>query len=134
MFAQRLAALRQDLALSPQQESTWNTFSQKVLDLQEKQWNRRQESFAKMDGSTLPERLDMQDEFMKLSQADRAEISKEMKAFYGTLSPEQKVVFDKSWQPGAMMGAGPQGRGPHGRGHQGMGGMGMGQGGGYCWR
>ncbi len=133
-FAQNLAYLHQKLALSPQQEATWQTFSKKVLDLKEKQWSRAQANWEKMSSSTLPERLDLRDAMFKEREADRAQMHKELKDFYNTLSPEQKIVFDQNWQPGGMHNAGFRGKGPRGDGpYHGRGGRG-GMGNGGCWQ
>ncbi len=117
-FAGHLTSLHQKLALSTQQESGWQAFSQKMLDHHDKKAKKMEENWDAMAKATLPERLDMMDAVIKANETDRLQMHKDIKVFYETLSPEQKVIMDKSWGRG-FMDDGRQGKKDKGSRHEG---------------
>ena len=111
-FASYLAYMHQQLALSPQQEDAWRAFSQKMLDHKQKRADFFRDNWTKIQAATLPERLDLMDANRKESDELRTQMHKEIKDFYATLSPEQKVVMDRAWGFGGMHGFKGDYRGP----------------------
>lgn len=118
-FASHMAYTHQQLSLSPQQEEAWRVFSQKILDHGQKRADFFTTNGAKLSTATLPERLDLMESNRKENDAIRMQIFKDIKEFYAILSPEQKVVMDRTWGFGGMAdcwGPGSQrGPGPHGK-------------------
>lgn len=103
--AQHLAELKSKLKLQTTQESAWTTFEQAMQMPKEPMPRPERAAFEKM---TTPERLDQM-------QARRTEMDARMqkhaeatKNFYGTLTPEQKKVFDTETAR-AMRGMGGEG-------------------------
>jgi periplasmic protein CpxP/Spy len=103
-MAKRQAALKQKLQLSPGQEGAWNAWTAAM-----KPGDFKRPERGEFDKLTTPERIDrmraMRDQH--IAQMDkRAEATK---AFYATLTPEQKKTFD------AEMAHGRHGRRHHER-------------------
>lgn len=109
-IATRLAALKEKLKLSPAQELAWTTYTAALKPIRFERPDRAE--FAKL---TTPERIDR----MRARRAERiSEMDKRgeaTKAFYATLSPEQKKVFDTETLRGGGRGQG----GRHWHHHQG---------------
>jgi len=109
--AQRLAALKQKLQLTPAQEGAWNSFStaQQPQPRPADQARANRAEFAKL---TTPQRL----ERMQARQAERsARFAKRIDAtrsFYAALTPEQQKTFDAE-----SMRLGRGGAGSHHHGH-----------------
>lgn len=107
-MAQRLAELKQKLAITPAQEGAWTAWTTALKPTPHQRPDR-----AEIERLTTPERIDR----MRALRAQRsAEMDKRMdatKAFYATLSAEQKKVFDQ--ESLRFLG----GRGGHGRHHGG---------------
>ena len=102
---QHLAELKTKLKLQPGQETAWGTFEQ---SMQMPTNGMRRTDRAAMEKLSTPERLDQM-------QAHRAQMNAQMdkhieatKAFYATLSAEQKKVFDAETARG-MRHMGPEG-------------------------
>jgi hypothetical protein len=91
--AQRLAALKEKLKLTPAQEGAWNSFTaaQQPPARPAGQPDADRAEFAKL---TTPQRLDR----MQARQAERsamfAKRADATRSFYATLSPEQQKTFD----------------------------------------
>lgn len=111
-----MAELKAKLKLSAAQESAWTTFTTALKPPALAMVKRP--DMAELSKLTTPERIDK----MKALHAERMNaMNTEMdkrgdatKAFYATLTPEQKKVFDAQ----AMPRFGPEGRGEqHGRHH-----------------
>jgi len=87
--AQRLAALKEKLKLTPAQEGAWNSFTAAQQPPARPAGHRAE--FAKL---TTPQRLDR----MQARQAERsamfAKRADATRSFYATLSPEQQKTFD----------------------------------------
>jgi hypothetical protein len=104
--AKRLSEFKQQLQLSPGQEGAWNSY---VAALQPSGEHKRFDRAA-LAALTTPERIDR----MRALRADRIAAmdrrGEATKAFYATLTPQQKQLFD---QATARRG----GHGHHGRHH-----------------
>lgn len=104
--AQRLAAMKEKLKLSPTQESAWNNFTaaQQPPARPAGQPGADRAEFAKL---TTPQRLDR----MQARQAERsamfAKRADATRSFYAALTPEQQKTFDAE----AMPHFGPRGQG-----------------------
>jgi hypothetical protein len=89
--AQRLAALKQKLQLTPAQEGAWQSFSTASQPPAQAPQRVDRAEFAKL---TTPQRLDR----MQARQAQRAERlaarAAATRSFYAALTPEQQKVFD----------------------------------------
>ena len=93
-FDKRMSALHTDLKLSASQEAAWTEFSGKMKPVKmdkpgHQDWT---------DMST-PDRLDQMLDNMKSHEKNMAEHAAAVRTFYGTLTPDQKKVFDKHFQP-----------------------------------
>ncbi|KRC28980.1 MULTISPECIES: Spy/CpxP family protein refolding chaperone [unclassified Acidovorax] len=112
-MAQRAAALKAQLKLTPAQEPAWNTFTASM------QPGERQARLdhKDMDKLTTPERIDRMRAMRAQHAAEADRRGEATKAFYAVLTPEQQKTFDARAQR-----MGPRGEhgkhGPHGhRGH-----------------
>jgi hypothetical protein len=106
---QRLAELKSKLNLQAAQEPAWNTFTQ---SMQHPARMVRPER-ASLEKMTTPERLDMMQAMKTQRDAHMQQRADATKAFYATLSAEQKQVFDQ--ETARMM----KGSGMHATKHQG---------------
>ena len=88
---QHLDKLKAKLNLQASQEPAWNTFTQ---SMQPPARMARPER-ASMEKMTTPERLDMMQAMKAQRDAQMQKRTEATKAFYTTLSTEQKQVFDK---------------------------------------
>jgi hypothetical protein len=88
-MAERLGELKQKLAITPAQEGSWATWTAALQPTPHQRPDR-----AQIQAMTTPERIDQ----MRALRAQReAEMDRRMdatKAFYGSLSADQKKVFD----------------------------------------
>jgi Spy/CpxP family protein refolding chaperone len=106
---QHLAELKSKLNLQAAQEPAWNTFAQ---SMQHPARMARPER-ASLEKMTTPERLDMMQAMKAQRDAHMQQRADATKAFYATLSPDQKQVFDQ--ETARMM----KGSGMHATKHQG---------------
>ncbi len=110
MMAKRAADLKAKLKITPAQEGAWTAFTSAMkppADMMAKRPDR-----AEMDKLTTPERIDkmqaLRTQHMADMQANMAKRDEATKTFYGTLTAEQKKVFDAEH---ARMGSHDQGKG-----------------------
>lgn len=96
-FAKRAAALKAKLKITPEQEASWTSFTATMAPPVMQRPNHAA-MHAEMEKLTTPERIDKMQAMreqrhndMKAQMDKRAEATK---AFYNTLSAEQKKVFD----------------------------------------
>ena len=98
-MAKRQAELKTKLKITAPQEGAWNTFTA-AMQPSEHKWNEQDMTArrAEMAKLTTPERIDKMHEMrtqrmteMNAAMDKRGEATK---AFYATLSPEQKKTFD----------------------------------------
>jgi Spy/CpxP family protein refolding chaperone len=88
-MAQRAAALKQKLALTPAQEGAWTAWTSAMQPGERKPFNR--EELAKL---TTPERIDRMRALRAERQAQMDKRAEATKQFYAQLTPDQKKVFD----------------------------------------
>lgn len=115
--AQRMAMFRQQLQITPQQEGAWNAWMQAMQPAQVQRPNRVE--FARM---TTPERIDRMRTVRSQRMAMLDRRGEATKAFYATLSADQKRTFDEQGLRFARGGM-RDGKGPRGH-HGGYGGYG----------
>jgi hypothetical protein len=106
---QRLAELKSKLNLQAAQEPAWNTFTQ---SMQHPARMTRPER-ASLEKMTTPERLDMMQAMKTQRDAHMQQRTDATKAFYATLSADQKQMFDQ--ETARMM----KGSGMHATKHEG---------------
>jgi len=88
---QRLAELKSKLNLQAAQEPAWSTFTQSM----EHPARSARPERANMEKMTTPERLDMMQSKKAMRDARMQQRAEATKAFYATLSADQKQVFDQ---------------------------------------
>jgi hypothetical protein len=88
----RAADLKAKLKLSTEQESSWNAFVAAMKPPARASMPKR-EDMAKL---STPERLDKMNELRKQRDAAFEQRDAATRTFYGSLSAEQKKVFDES--------------------------------------
>ena len=116
-MAQRAAALKAQLRLSPAQEPAWTTFSAAMEKNMPAPMDRQE--MAKL---TTPERIDRMHTLRTEHAAEADRRGEAVKTFYATLTPEQQKTFDAHIlreHPMSMSGYG-DGYGHGGPGHHGM--------------
>jgi protein CpxP len=87
---QRVADIKAKLKLSSEQEGAWTTY----LAAMKPPANVQRPNRADIDKLTTPERLDKMRELRKLREAEMDKREDATRAFYATLSAEQKKTFD----------------------------------------
>jgi hypothetical protein len=93
----RLAFLKAELNITPQQESLWNDYASAVRD-NAKSVATRCSSMMKQDDASkqsLLDRLDAQEQFVAARLDALRAVSKALKPLYGALSEEQKQLADQ---------------------------------------
>ena len=105
---QRLAALKKDLQITPEQEGAWSQFATAMKPPARPQRPDR-EAMAKL---TTPERIDQMRALRQQRMAEADKRGEAVKAFYAALTPEQKKRFDE--RTARRFGAGPGAGGPGG--------------------
>jgi len=88
---QRMNALKQSLQLAPAQEAAWTQFATAMRPPQSMPHRPDPAAMAKM---TTPERIDQMRAMRQQHQAEMDRRADATKAFYATLTPEQKQRFD----------------------------------------
>ena len=90
--AQKAAALKQKLAIAPDQEGAWASFQQAMQPAagQARAQGQRQD----WKQLTTPERIDRMRELRTQRMAEQDRRGDAVKAFYATLKPEQQKTFD----------------------------------------
>lgn len=92
-----LSELKGKLNLTKAQEPAWNTFSEQVL-AQAKNMGSMPDGMKKdmqTMPQTAPERMAMMANAMKDRAQSMSTMADNVKTFYNTLTPEQKMAFDK---------------------------------------
>jgi hypothetical protein len=90
---QRLAQLKSELAITPEQEAQWSAFTNTVLQQME-QFKARHQG-GRTAARTAPERIDRQVAWMKERAAAFETVGQAAKALYAELSPEQQQIADE---------------------------------------
>ena len=92
-----LNELKATLKLTKDQEPAWQTFSDQVKDQAKSmaaKMDKKKEGMQDMPMSA-PDRMEMMASMMKDRAQDMSTMADNVKTFYATLTPEQKVAFDK---------------------------------------
>lgn len=108
--AKHQAELKQKLQLAPNQEAAWASFANATQPPQTPPPRPDRAAFEKL---TTPERIDKMRALRTERQAAMDRRADATKAFYATLTPEQKKVFDTETL--RQHGHGPHGHGEHGK-------------------
>ncbi|MBC7215136.1 MAG: Spy/CpxP family protein refolding chaperone [Burkholderiaceae bacterium] len=113
-FAQRAAALKEALKLTPEQEPAWQDFMNAMQHRpQHARLDMNPDEFTKL---STPERLDRMRALRTQHIAEMDQRAEAIKAFYAKLSPQQQKTFDAQFMPHQGM------MGPHDK-HPGRAGM-----------
>ncbi len=89
-----LQRLHDVLNLRPDQDASWQDYVHSTaVDPQEAA--RRRDVSERMAGLTAPERADLSVQMMKADLASLERRGAALKIFYASLTPEQKVTFDR---------------------------------------
>ncbi len=93
----RLAFLKTELKITPEQESVWNDYAAAVKDNAKTIGERCTAMMGQGDDKTpsLPERLDAQERFMMARLDALRAVTKALKPLYAALSDEQKELADQ---------------------------------------
>lgn len=86
-----MADLKKDLQVTPAQEAGWNQFANAMRPPATMPQRPDREAMARM---TTPERIDQMQALHKQRQAEMDRRGEATKAFYATLTPDQKKKFD----------------------------------------
>jgi Spy/CpxP family protein refolding chaperone len=121
----RLAALRVELKITPNQESAWKTFADRSRKQAEGMPARHEEMRSQMKADLpAPERLAQHTAFAKQRVASMENMTAAVTDLYAVLTPEQKKTADQLLARGPRDGDGHGNRGGHGgRGEHGGRGM-----------
>ena len=93
-----LSELNAKLNLTADQQPAWKTFSDQVNDQAKNMVAMRdqmKDNFQSMPKKTAPERMAKMADLMKDRAQNMAKMADAVKTFYATLSPQQKIDFDK---------------------------------------
>ncbi len=105
---QHMADLKKDLQLTPAQEAAWTQFATAIRPAAGMAQRPDRDAMARL---TTPERIDQMQAMHKQRQAEMDRRAEATKAFYASLTPDQKKKFDA--QTARHMGGHGQ-RGHHG--------------------
>lgn len=86
--------LHSALRLRPDQEGAWRSFEQASMP-SEQEDARRQDAFQRMGQMRAPQRMDLSIQMMRSDLQEMERRGEALKAFYGTLSPDQQAIFDR---------------------------------------
>jgi hypothetical protein len=89
--AKRLTALKAKLKITADQEGAWATFTAAMKPPVNMGQHPNREEWQNL---TTPERIDKMRAARSVRQAEMDKRADAVKAFYGTLTPEQKKIFD----------------------------------------
>jgi periplasmic protein CpxP/Spy len=93
-FDKRMSALHDNLKLTSSQEASWTEFSNKMKPV-------KMDKPGQQDWKDLstPDRFDRMLDNMKSREKKMTEHAAAVRAFYDTLTKEQKKIFDRHFQP-----------------------------------
>lgn len=94
---QHLSEMSAKLKLTAEQQPAWQTFSGQVTDQAKNMASMREQmrNNAESMPKTAPERMAKMADWMKDRAENMARMADAVKTFYATLSPQQKMDFDK---------------------------------------
>jgi hypothetical protein len=96
----QIEQLHQALHLSAAQEGAWQLY-RSAADVPDKAQARRQQASTMFRTLDAPHRMDLVEAEMRQELADLDRQSHALKAFYGTLTPDQQRIFDARTLPPA---------------------------------
>jgi hypothetical protein len=99
----RLAFLKAELKITETQTTAWNQLAD-VIRSAAKQRNERMKSVFTGESRTLPERVELQEQFMTVRLEEIKSVKAALKALYAVLSDEQKKEADEMVIPMVGMG------------------------------
>lgn len=103
----RLAYLKTELKLAPNQESAWQAYAQQARQQAESMQALPAQPAAA--AQSAPELLNQRAEFAKQRAADMESMSVAVKNLYAALTPEQKTIADRYFGGTRVNQAGPRG-------------------------
>jgi len=120
-MAERQAAFKTELKLTPEQEPAWNAFVARTQPQARPARDHTREDWSKL---TTPQRLDKMQALKAERDAAMAKRTDAIKSFYAALNADQQKVFDSKFMSGYQRAGmrGEQGQHRHHGGHQRMGG------------
>ena len=92
----RLETLKSDLKLNASQEAAWTEWVSKIKGDHE-DWKEKRENVESWASLPAPERMEKRLAFSKEHIAKQEARLAATKTFYATLSPEQRLIFDKGF-------------------------------------
>jgi protein CpxP len=95
----RLETLKSDLKLTASQEAGWTEWAEKMKG-DGKGWEEKRKNEESWAGLPAPDRMEKMLAFSKAHIARQEARLAATKAFYATLSPEQRTAFDKDFSLG----------------------------------
>ncbi|MGQ3082554.1 MAG: Spy/CpxP family protein refolding chaperone [Hydrogenophaga sp.] len=120
-MAERQAAFKTELKLTPEQEPAWNAFVARTQPQARPAREHTREDWSKL---TTPQRLDKMQALKAERDAAMAKRTDAIKSFYAALNADQQKVFDAKFMSGYQRAGmrGEHGKHHHQGGHQRMGG------------
>ena len=120
-MAERQAAFKTELKLTPEQEPAWNAFVARTQPQARPARDHTREDWSKL---TTPQRLDKMQALKAERDAAMAKRTEAIKSFYSALNADQQKVFDSKFMSGYQRAGmrGEHGQHRHHGGHQRMGG------------
>jgi hypothetical protein len=113
----RLAFIKTELKVTEAQASAWNQLAETIRAAAKNHNERMKAAFGREEkAKTLPERLDVQEQFVSARLDEIKQIKGSLANLYAVLTDAQKKEADDIVLPMAGMGGGPVG-GPMGRFH-----------------
>jgi periplasmic protein CpxP/Spy len=102
--AKHMAALKEKLKLTPEQEAAWNAFASAGQPAKRHTDMDRKAMRSEFEKLNTPQRLDKMLAMSDMRRAKMAERAETTKTFYAQLSPEQQSVFDDEAIPNRNLG------------------------------
>lgn len=92
----RLETLKSDLKLKPDQEAAWTEWAGKIKG-DHANWEEKHKNEQSWAGLSVPDRMEKMLAFSKEHIARQEARLAATKTFYATLTPEQRLIFDKGF-------------------------------------
>jgi hypothetical protein len=97
-FEKHMAKLHDALKLTTAQEAAWTEFSNKMKPVNMGKPGMDKPGHRDWEGLNAPDRLDKVLDNMKAREKELTEHAAAVRAFYGTLTPDQQKIFDDRFQ------------------------------------
>lgn len=92
--SQWAARLHDALRIRPDQEQAWQNF-QRASTPSDRDEEQRRAAYDRMGSMRAPQRMDLSIQMMRSDLQEMERRGDALKAFYGTLSPDQQAIFDR---------------------------------------